>query len=250
VSLMERMAPGPLLEEPNLWPSLHPMFSFFQARYRAFYTGFHQQHQREVAQLRVEMEKALPKLLALGRLNFIAELGPAVGEGLKREYHEILSSLNPCIHKELPADDPLCPACGLAAPATPPSARVDSIIHRLDGALAQQQARLSSRAVRQILQSGGPRLEQFLKVLRAGGPSPLVGVLDDEVVAFLRQLLAESQAITVKSSSLAELQQKYPHLEESQVDEALAWLAEELRHSFQAAYNQNPGKPVRLTWEQ
>ncbi|MDP6347945.1 MAG: hypothetical protein QGF81_06195, partial [Dehalococcoidia bacterium] len=92
--------------------------------------------------------------------------------------------------------------------------------------------------------------EQFLKVLRAGGPSPLVGVLDDEVVAFLRQLLAESQAITVKSSSLAELQQKYPHLEESQVDEALAWLAEELRHSFQAAYNQNPGKPVRLTWEQ
>jgi hypothetical protein len=125
---------------------------------------------------------------------------------------------------------------------------VDNLLHRLDGALAQQQARLSSQAVRQILQSGGPRLEQFLKVLRAGDSSPLVSVLDDELVAFLRQLLAEGQWVTVKSSALAALQQRFPHVEEAQVDEVLARLSQELRQAFDSARRQHPGKRIRLSW--
>jgi hypothetical protein len=225
------------------------MFIWFQGRYRAFYTDFHRQYRREAARLQAEMEKALPRLRALGRLNTVTELGPAVEVGLEAGYQDVLSALAPCAQEELPAEAPLCPDCGLRPPAQPPSTQVDNLLRRLDVALAQQQARLSSQAVRQVLQSGGPRLEQFLKVLRAGDTSPLVSVLDDEVVAFLRQLLAEGQWVTVNSSALAGIQHRFPHVEEAQIDEVLARLDTELRQAFEEARRQHPGKRIRLTWE-
>ncbi|MEK7847299.1 MAG: hypothetical protein AAB270_00080, partial [Chloroflexota bacterium] len=71
VSLMERTAPAALLADPTLWPSLHPMFTWFQGRYRAFYADHHRCYHGEVARLRGELGKAVPRLEALGRLNTI-----------------------------------------------------------------------------------------------------------------------------------------------------------------------------------
>lgn len=248
VSLMERMAPAALLADPTLWPSLQPMFTWFQGRYRAFYTDYHRSYHREVAQARAELEKALPRLQALERLNTIAELGPPVGVGLGVEYQEALAALLPCSREGLSPEAPLCPGCGLRPAARPPAVQVEDLLRRLEGALGQQQARLSSQAVRHILHSGGSRLEQFLKVLRAGDPSPLVNVLDAEVVAFLRQLLAEGQMVTVKSSALSGLRRQFPRLEEAKIKEVLAWLEKELRQDFEAARQRHPGKHTRLTW--
>jgi hypothetical protein len=103
-------------------------------------------------------------------------------------------------------------------------------VRRLQRALRQQQNRLSSQAIRQILsQQEGERIERFLKVVQASDLRGLAEVLDDDLVEFLRTLLTPPPGAPV--SLLERFRQAYPVVSE----ESLAAAVEEFRQLLEEA---------------
>ena len=80
--------------------------------------------------------------------------------------------------------------------------------------------RLSSEAVRRILaRARGERIEQFLEVVQASDLAGLASVLDDELLEFLRDLLAGEPA-TAAPPVLERLRRAFPVVSESEVEAA------------------------------
>ena len=92
-------------------------------------------------------------------------------------------------------------------------------------------------------------MDQFIKVLQTSDLSSLANVLDDELVEFLRQLLAEAQTVTLWCPILKKLGQRFPTIDEGEIDEVLSMLAQELRSAFNSAKQENPGKGIRIVLE-
>jgi len=135
--------------------------------------------------------------------------------------------------------------------AEPPKREVERFLHQLEQALQEQQRRLSSEAVRHILaKSGEKRIDQFIKMVQTSNLAPLVNVLDDELVDFLRQLLQEADIEIEWRTTLSELAQKFASLEEGEIDAAAAEFARVLKKAFAKAKKEHPGKRVRLSFKE
>jgi len=192
LAILEQLDPAQLLANPHLWSSLEALFDWFKSRYRPLYLGHHQAYHRSAASLHDRLLRAKPQLEALGRLNSIAELGPPLAQGLFSQYERLEPALQPCpLWESDAAPEPPCPACGLKLGHQVPQREVERFLGQLEKALGQQLGRLSSQAIGQILaRSHQAKIDQFLEVVQASDLASLVNVLDDELVAFLRQLLA------------------------------------------------------------
>lgn len=255
LSLLERLSTASLIENPRLWESLNPLVAYFRERYQPYYAHCHRRYHQEVKNLKAMMAAAERKIEALDRLNAIRELGPSIGEGLAGEHRELLGRLQPCSYPEdqIGAEAPLCPRCHLLFPAQPPTEAVATLLHRLDSSLIEQQRRLSTRLVQRILSGQVPTwsgLDQFLNALRASDLQPLVNVLDDNMVDFIRRLLAEAETVVVKTGVLRDIERKYPRLREQDSDALLTFLAQGLKEAFQRAKQEHPGKNILLSLEQ
>jgi hypothetical protein len=127
---------------------------------------------------------------------------------------------------------------------------VEGFLGQLRQALRAQQRRLSGVAIRQILESRqGGRLDQLIKVIQTSDLSSLVKVIDDDLVAFLRDLLAEARSHTEPCMALSEIAEEFPVVEEGQVDQVAAELAAKLRSAFSQARKQHPARRLRLALE-
>lgn len=252
VSILEQLALGNLLLNLHVWASLKALFEWFQSRYRAIYLAHHHDYHREMASLRLVLSDSKPEVDALRRLNSIVELGEPVGQELITQYVQLLLRVSPCPITEVSVElEPTCSQCGLLLTDEPPQKEVERFLHRLRQALKEQQRRLSSEAMRQILaQSGQRRIDQFLKVVQASELAPLVNLLDDELVDFLRKLLQEAHVDIEWRPALAELTEKFPSLEEGDIDAAAAEFAELLRKAFAKAKREHLGKRVRLSFKE
>jgi hypothetical protein len=250
LSLLEQLTLDNLLAAPHLWPSIEALFDWFKPRYGDIYQSFHSNYNRELASLHSGLLAVKVKLEALHRLNSITELGPPLAEELWHEYETLLAEARPCSATKVPIEEqPLCPYCGLTLNATPPR-KIEQFLDRLHQALREQHRRLSAEAIRQILsQDKEHRVDQFIKVIQTSDLSSLANVLDDELVAFLRQLLAEAETTSQWCPILKTLSQKFPAIEEGQIDELLSEFARELRSAFDLAKKQNPGKRVWIIIE-
>ncbi len=194
LSLLEQLNMANLVHGSHLWPSIKALLDWFKARYGSQYQAHHSRYHLRLSELRAAMDSAYPRLQALSRLNSLEALGNPVGQGLGQRYEPLLPQLTSCPAREVSVpEQPRCPNCRLALDAEPPQAEVQSLLAELDSSLRQQQRRLSTEAIRRILsRSTEPRLDRFLKVVRASDLSALTEVLDDELVVFLRDLLAEA----------------------------------------------------------
>ena len=109
-------------------------------------------------------------------------------------YDSLSSSTWQCAQQDLEAalqDDPLCPTCSIALSNQPPSEQVANVVRDVERDLGGQQVRLAGEAVRRILARGGERIERFLEIVQASDLTGLALVLDDELLAFISDLLAE-----------------------------------------------------------
>ena len=250
LSLLEQLTLDNLLAAPHLWPSIEALFDWFKPRYGTIYQSFHSNYNQELASLHSSLLAVKVKLEALHRLNSITELGPPLAEELWHKYEPLLAEAKPCPATKVPVEEqPLCSYCGLTLNATPPT-EVEQFLDRLHQALREQHRRLSAEAIRQILsQVNESRVDQFIKVIQTSDLSSLANVLDDELVAFLRQLLAEVETTSQWCPILKTLSQKFPAIEEEQIDELLSEFARELRSAFDLAKRQNPGKRIWIILE-
>ncbi len=254
VSILEQLTLENLVPNIHLWASVKALFDWFLSRYRALYLAHHQEYHQEMASFRLVLQDSRPEVDALRRLNSIAELGPPVGLELIDEHEGLLAEVRPCSIKDKEVsveEQPTCPNCRLVLTAEPPKEEVERFLRQLRQALKEQQRRLSSGAVRHILaKSGEKRIDQFIKVVQTSNLSPLVNVLDDELVDFLCQLLQEAHIEIEWRPTISELAQKFPSLEEGEIDAAAAEFARALKKAFTKAKKEHPGKRVRLSFKE
>lgn len=253
LSILGQLSLDNLLANPGLWPSVKALFQWFKSRYSLLYQGHHADYHRKLASLRLALDEAVPELEALSRLNSIVELGRPVGEPLAAEY-QLLAEVKPCPLDEegraLVDREPVCSACGLTLTAQPPTRRVEGFLSQLRQALSTQQRRLSSAAIQQILESRQEaRLDQLIKIIQTSDLSSLVKVIDDDLVAFLRDLLSGAASHTEPCTALSDLAHEFAVIEEEQIDQVVAELAANLRSAFSRARKQHPSKRIRLALE-
>lgn len=183
-----------LFHAPHRLDDMRATFDVFRKRYRATYAAHHGRYWRSADSSRRALREAAVTAQALERLNTLAELGRPVGEESLSRYRALLSQTEGCAVDEglegLLAHRTACPSCRITLIDEPPEADIREALQGISAALARQQSRLSSEAVRQILAaSKGERLERFLQVVQASDLTGLANVLDDELLAFIRELL-------------------------------------------------------------
>ena len=235
-----------LLQQPHRFDSLRATFEMFRHAYARAYLRHHAAYGQAADRLHTSLEGAQAAAQALARLNTLRPLGVPVGQQALDAY-ERLRGLPACAAGALEAslrEQPRCPECNVTLADAPPAKEAARTVQELHRALATQQARLASEAVRRILARGGQRIDQFLQIAQAADSAALAQVLDDELLAFLRDLLAEPVVPTPEALDLFEqLARAYPVIDEAQVDAAVQTLRELLIEAIarQAAGPEQPG---------
>lgn len=239
-----------LLSEPRELDRMRGTFEMFQGAYVASYVEHHQRYWQAFARLRSALDEAAPTAEALARLNTLRALGRPMGGAALAAYERLTRRQQGCAAQNLESalrERPTCPACGISLEASAPSGEAEEVMRRLHGALARQQARLASEAVRRILARGGERIEQFLQIVQASDLAGLAQVLDDELLAFLRELLSEPTAPTPEALDLFEqLTRSYPLVREEQVEAVIGTLRQLLTERLAEQQAVDPSQPAAI----
>lgn len=241
----EDLTAAVIADHPHSFAGVRSRFQLFCQRYQRAYLAHHQRYWRDASQLHGELQGAAPKAGALARLNTLRELGSPLGRKVLALHGELLAASAGCPAAPGTAaargEGPICPACGVTLAGRPPRAETVDLLRALDRALAQQLQRLASEAVGRILaRRGEERLERFLKVAQASDLAGLAAVLDDRLLEFLRQLLAEARARVPLPPLLEQLGRAYPQVGEEEVEAVTQDLAMLLRQALQEARRTPP----------
>jgi hypothetical protein len=221
---LEQISFATLWAEPHRLESMRATFEYFRGRFRAALLAQHASYWRDMRRLRLSLEDGEAAARALARLNSLEQLGRPLGEDALAQHGRLLAAVQDCPLVER-LEDVLgvaasCPACGLTLADQPPSAEADAVLRRLSRALSQQMTRLSGEAVHRIIaRARGERIEQFLQVVQASDLAGLVSVLDDELLEFLRDLLAGEPA-TAAPPVLDRLRRAFPIVSEGEIEAA------------------------------
>ncbi|MEE8369989.1 MAG: hypothetical protein V3S00_04385 [Dehalococcoidia bacterium] len=246
----EQLQFASLIPEPQRLNPARAALDHFRRSYRKRYTAHHRSYWTEVARLRGQLVESRVYVEALTNLNTLTELGPPVGVGTLSTYRELLDSAPTCelivgVEEEL-SDAAVCPACSLRLDQEPPATRTAEVLQRIKRAIERQMTRLSSVAVRQVLEkSGDARVERFLKVIQAAQLASLAEVLDKELVGYLRRFLVEARIGSLLNPIMSRLEDGgSPDVEDAQ--EALRELARVLDRAFRASARSLPAPKMAL----
>ncbi len=252
MSVLGQIDLGRLAAQPDSWGRIKSQFEQLKVRYRNEY----RKHHRDVNAALNKLDDALAdvprQLSALKLLNGIHELGPARGEDLTERYDRLKALIQPCTidFQAVSVDSaPVCAACQRDVTYVPPTQQVE-IFHRdLEAALAEQQRRLASEAIRRVLERGkGDALSQFVQAAQAANLAALVDLLDENIVKVIRKLLAEEQIGVAESDVIGKFLRQYGSLEEADIPAAVQAFETLLREAFKEAKKTNKGKKtIRLT---
>jgi len=248
---LEELSFATLVAEPHRWAAMRATFERFRQRYQSAYLKHHHQYCETLLTVHAQLLDLVPHAQALRRLNTLRELGPPLGEKALAEYEDIPRRVSPCtlcpsLEREL-AELPRCPVCSTSMNDEPPWEDVQRVRHRLERALNQQLQRLSSKAVSQILAtSGEARVEQFVQLVQASQARSLADVLDDDLLGFLRRLLAEARVKSLLAPVFAKLQEPIPDLSEEAVED----IAEEVARVIHDAFTTSQQALPREEWPQ
>jgi hypothetical protein len=246
---LEQLPSAALFMEPHRLDGMRATFEFFRKHYEAAYQEHHRRYWEACARLAFDLEEATTTARALGRLNGLRELGKPVGIGALAQYEDLRRALERCSLEEALAEAlsraPACPMCGVTLADEPPAERARDVSRRLQHALRQQQNRLSSAAIRQILsRRKEEKVEQFLRVIQASDLRGLAQLLDDDLVAFLRDMLAAPGE--AEAPLLERLRRVYPEVREESLEAAVAEFRRLLTDALAAERNTHPGRRPRV----
>ncbi|HWO72012.1 MAG TPA: hypothetical protein VNN21_00470 [Dehalococcoidia bacterium] len=225
-----------LWRDASRLPWLLDTIDIWRQAYLPVYLDEHQAFNAAVAEIAERMDGLSRRALALEQLNGLRRLGSPQAEAALAQFHD-LKRLFAC-----PADGadlqirlrqlPICPHCGFRLGDRAPTLEAARVELAIDSGLETQRARLARRVVSRILSSPGggtDRLERFIQVVQASDFAGLAAVLDEGLIAFLRDLLDAPEA---RFDVLARLAREYPEVEsvnlESVVSRFRALLEEEL----------------------
>ena len=245
----ENVAYGAFVADPQRMRTAELAFNHFRGVYARRYEDFHAAYWTASSRLHARLLEARRDVQALTRLNSLVELGAPVGESTISVYEELIEATTAC---EAEADlaealntATVCPGCKLRLGAADHAEAAGAILKRLSQSIERQLSRLSSVAVRAILErSSDPRVERFLKVVQAAQITTLTEVLDDDLVGYLRRFLLEARISTLLGPILDHVQGGGED-DESATRDALEKLADVLHRAIRgAAQTQSEDKPA------
>ena len=136
---------------------------------------------------------AKKKSAALGLLNTINELGTPEGTLLDEELAALAVGPAPCSHKANGLDlsnETHCPECQVSLSQTVPVAELARLAPQVEMALGAKTQELSRRLVEKALTGRADECwQEFLQIIQASELSSLANTLDNDLVAFIRQVL-------------------------------------------------------------
>ena len=236
-----------LLIEPHRLDSMRAAFETFRSAFAAAYSDHHRRYWKAFAKLTRAIDGLAPVARALDRLNSLRALGAAAGENALADYRSLSSTRAICPAAGAAGElvqRPMCGDCGLTLDDSLPAEQADDVAHRLNAALAVQQRRLASEAVRRILARGGERLDRFVEIVQAADTASLAHVLDEELIVFLQQLLAQPITPTPEALHLIEqIALAHPVITEDRVDLVVETLRRLLLEQL-SSHTSDDGAPV------
>jgi hypothetical protein len=245
-----------LLHDPSLIRAREENFTRWKTSYIHAYRKAHRAHYEAVTDLAAKLEILRPKAGALTRMNGILELGPplAATTTVTADLKALDAALWVCpdaAEAAVVGKDALCPRCqwhpGTKLPAEPLS-RLTALVSQ---GLADRFQRFKDAAIAAILTKAAaekkkPGLDELLDIIQLADADRLVGVLNDDLVAFLRQVLYDENLVD-EQLSLAPILQQIGAIDETRVEEAVATLGRLLTKAIKdAKAKHGPSKRVRV----
>ncbi len=197
-ALASRLRDPALLTSPQQWPALAEAARRFSHAYANAYVEHHDAYHTQMELLAHRMADVVTQGSALARLNAVPELGRPVSPGLPGLCEELWSIVRTCgaaIDPDAIAEDAVCPSCTVRLDAVPPTAEVEALAASVGEALGQQNTRLARAVAHRLLKrEANERLDRFIQVVEVSDLSGLANVLDDELTAFVGELLREERS--------------------------------------------------------
>jgi hypothetical protein len=206
--------------------------------YIPVYTERHAVFNTDLNQVAGLVDGFKPQAVALDRLNSLDRLGAPQAVVALQQFDELERLFGCPTDAEglghLLAAAPVCAYCGYRLGEDPPTADARRVQTAIERGLAQQQARLAQRVVTRLLarpgRAGSDHLDRFVEVVQASDLTGLAAVLDEGLMAFLRELL---DAPEPSNNLVDRLAVSYPEITAANLDEAMGALRliiqEELR---------------------
>lgn len=220
--------------------ALESRFQRFKWTYVPYYRASHEDWRREMERAANLIEDARQYVAGLARLNAIAALGAAVGVELQAELAELEKRVLRCDADGplAPEVTPLCPRCHFVIGTASPTRALDELGERARRALTRKLVLLSQSAVTRLIEEhdSSRRLEGLLKIIQAAQTDALIRVLDDQLAAYLAQMLIDVPGTTADVDSRA-IRPIQP------VDMGLASAAEERKLGRETTKLSEPGSP-------
>ena len=192
-SVVARIDPDSLLDNPSLWGSIDESFQLLRVGYTNVYVSHHARYYQEALELRHRLERVRLQVEALARFNEMPELGEPIGTEVPQLFQSLPGSIRVCtVGEDEPflEEIPHCRSCQLPLGESVPHRDAESLFGAIEQAMKEYNRRLSSHGVRQVLANPTrEQLDKFIDLLHVADPSVLANVLDDEVVEFLRRFL-------------------------------------------------------------
>ncbi len=193
-ALRYQIDPGHFVANPPLWQSVNAEFQLLKQRHIRQYLEHHKTYNADLVSLTNRLDTVRPQIQALEQFTRIPDLGEPVGSDIPSRSLELEGSLRPCplAQEEISLEEaPHCRRCGLGLREEAPFRRIEEIMGDLQRAMREYNRRLSSQAVRRILQSQEKEsLEKFINLVQISDLSALANVMDPEVLAFLTGFLS------------------------------------------------------------
>ena len=176
------------------WGALEQDFSRFKSNSTDTYVTRHEEVHQALPAFQRDLELAIRKLGAVELLNSLSELGEPAGAGLSASLSQLDGPPPNCAVSKAQLDLdtlPWCSSCGLTLETSLPIAELGRLLPAIDMALGAKNGHLSDLLVVRILhgQADG-RMDDFLKIVQASDLSALATTLNQDLLGFIRQLLA------------------------------------------------------------
>lgn len=245
-----------LFASPHLVPARLDSFEKWKSGYVQAYRKAHRSFYENLGKIATSAKALRPRAIALGRLNQITELGLSLAGTTKldADLDKLESDAWVCpdeVEAEIAGTNAICPKCQWTPQKMLPQTECDRQSQLIGQGLNDRIQRLKDASIAAILtkavgDTGRADLKSLLEIIQIAEADKLVGVITDDLVAFLRKLLQEAN-IVHETVALKPLLDKVGAIEEGRIDEALTTLNSLLRTAIKdAKAKHGPGKRVRI----
>jgi Family of unknown function (DUF6079) len=245
-----------LFAQPHVIPARLESFKQWKDEYVQAYRKGHRAHCENLEKLAQDSESLGRRVIALGRLNSVTELGPPSPgtANIVGEFEKLQDALWVCpdaAEADVTGANAVCPKCQWKPDKVPPEPEHERISQAVTKGLADRFQQLKDASVSTILKQSEdeqkrPDLTALLKVIQLASADKLADVMTDNLASFLRQLLQEAN-IVQESIALGPILRKIGAIEEDRVDEAISKITGLIRNAIKdAKAKHGTSKRVRI----